>query len=419
MEDTNFTGNFYYKGSFEEMTLSVRNGKIVELRKFKKGERAVKLEGAVLPGFVDIHVHFRDPGETEKEDFSSGSMAAAYGGTTAVFDMPNNLVPITDYERFDRKKRGLMRKSYVDYGLYSMYDGTNGNIISKESSAIKIYMGGSTNSKGAGIDYENDAFLREWNKNIVFHGELEQCLKENNLEEVTSLSMHDRARPSSCEREAMKKISKVRNKNKIMAHLSDFNNLGEKDLNTLIEMTPHHMLLNYGMPIGSLGKVNPPLRSPEIMRGNLQVFIDGKVDILSSDHAPHLEEDKEEFEFAKSGIPGVETRIPVMMALVSKGILNLNTMIRTGSERPAEKFSILKGKIEKGYDADFVCVDFSNVSRINEDRLHSKNPRTPFNGFDAVFPRKVILRGEELINGKDIIEDRRGVFIESEKREVF
>ena len=418
MEQQNFTGNFYRNGFFEELTVSVSDGKITDIKKFKKGERSIRLEGAVLPGFIDIHVHFRDPGETDKEDFTSGSMAAAYGGTTAVFDMPNNLLPITDYERFHSKKRIIEGRSYVDYGLYSMYDGTNGNLISKDSSSIKVFMGGTTNSIGANIDYENDPFLRAWNKNIVFHSELQQCLMENNIEEVTSLALHNNARPSSCERQAMQTITKIRNRNKIVAHLSDFNNWGEKDNNTMIEMTPHHMLLNYAMPIGSLGKVNPPLRSPDVMKGNLQTYIDGKIDILSSDHAPHLEEDKEEFEFAKSGIPGVETRIPLMLALVAKKILPLNVLVKTGAENPGRKFSTHKGIIEKGYDADFVCVNFSNVSRINDERLHSKNPRTPFNGFDAIFPHRVIMRGEDVIDGKDIIEDRRGIFLESDKGEV-
>ncbi|MCL4345766.1 MAG: dihydroorotase [Candidatus Thermoplasmatota archaeon] len=418
MEDIAYTGNFYRNGSFEELTVYVSNGIINDVRKFRKGEKSVLLEGAVLPGFTDIHVHFRDPGETEKEDFITGSTAAAYGGTTTVFDMPNNIIPITDYERFSRKKAVIEGRSYVDYGLYSMYDGTNGNIVSGESSAIKIFMGGSTNSKGATLDYENDSFLREWPKNIVFHGELDECLKENNIEEITSLKLHDLSRPSVCEKEAMRMIMKVRNKNKIVAHLSDWNNLSEKDATTNIEMTPHHMLLNYSMNIGSLGKVNPPIRSAQIMRGNLQSFLDGKIDLLSSDHAPHREEDKEEFEFAKSGIPGVETRIPLMLALVSRKILPLSILVKTGAENPAEKFRIMKGKIEKGYYADFVCVKFSDISRINEERLHSKNPRTPFNGFEAVFPHRVIMKGEDLIDGRDIIEERRGRFMISEKGEA-
>ncbi len=415
MDNGTFSGNFYRNGNFEELTVHVENGIIKEIRKFRKGERTINLEGAVLPGFTDIHVHFRDPGETDKEDFITGSMAAAFGGTTTVFDMPNNAVPITDYERFENKKSVIKGRSFVDYGLYSMYNGKNGTIISEESAAIKIYMGGSTNSSGAKIDYEKDEFLKNWKRNIVFHGELEECLKENMVDDVENLRMHNDSRPSRCEKEAMRQVMKVENKNKIVAHLSDYNNINERDNFTLLEMTPHHMLLNYSMKLGALGKVNPPIRSKEIMAGNFQAYMDGKLDILSSDHAPHTEYDKEEFSSAKSGIPGVETRVPLMLALVAEKIVPLNVLVKTAAEKPAEKFGLKKGKIETGYIADFVCVKFSNAVKINEERLHSKNPATPFNGFRAIFPDRVILRGNDIISGKEIIDDRTGSYISSDK----
>ena len=309
-----FSGKFYRNGNFEDLTIEVEDGIITNISRFRKGIPSKQLENAILPGFTDIHVHFRDPGETEKEDFITGSMSSVFGGTTTVFDMPNNASPITDYNRYDSKKASLKGRSYADYGLYSMYTGKNGNIISGESAALKIYMGGSTNSTGAQIDYEKDLFLEEFKKMIVFHGEMQDCLNKGVLPEIHTLQDHSISRGIECERESADIIGKMKSSNMVMAHVSDWNNIPAGKKGFAAEMTPHHMLLHTEMNLGAWGKVNPPIRERNIMELNRQAFLDGKVDILSSDHAPHTENDKESIEYGKSGIIGVETRIPLFLA---------------------------------------------------------------------------------------------------------
>ncbi|EQB67395.1 MAG: dihydroorotase [Thermoplasmatales archaeon E-plasma] len=153
-----FHGKFYRNGIFDDLYIGVNNGKICEISKFRNNTRVVELENAVFSASTDIHVHFRDPGETEKEDFSTGSMSAIFGGTTTVFDMPNNTVPVVDYEVYENKRNSLRGRSFCDYGLYTMFNGVNANIIHEESAGIKIYMGESTNAKGVeDIDETNQA----------------------------------------------------------------------------------------------------------------------------------------------------------------------------------------------------------------------------------------------------------------------
>ena len=145
-EPSSITGLFYYQGDFRRLEVEISEGKISKISKALGGVKITALNGAILPGSVDPHVHFRDPGETWKEDFHSGSMAAAFGGTTAVIDMPNNRIPIDNYSTYMDKLGTVRNKSYVDFGLASMFTGSNSSILHKESSLIKTFLGNSTNS---------------------------------------------------------------------------------------------------------------------------------------------------------------------------------------------------------------------------------------------------------------------------------
>lgn len=412
MTDVAITGKFYYQGSFRELTIGVTNGIITDIKKNLKAQVHHTVEGGIFPASTDTHVHFRDPGETQKEDFTTGSMAAVYGGTTTVLDMPNNRVPITNYDAFADKRDSIRGRSYCDYGLYSLFTGDNADIISDESAGIKIFLGGSTNSTGIGEMKPRELKkLAERNYRIVFHAESEQCLKRHSRE-VLTLEDHDLSRPVECEEEAINTVSEIKYPYRTVTHVSSASSLSRlSDRSVTTEVTPHHLLLNERMELGAKGKVNPPLRSGSIQQELLQNYVDGKIDVVSSDHAPHTEADKDEVQFAKSGIIGVETRVPVLLALVKKGILPMNVFIETAIEKPPSGFGIRKGKIEVGYLADFFSVNLSDVSRINEERLHSKNTYSPFDGYDAVFPKEVFIRGSPVLEGGEIISDRQGMHL--------
>ncbi|WP_393970797.1 dihydroorotase [Oxyplasma meridianum] len=410
-EDLTLSGKFYYKGSYQDLNLAISEGRIQGIRKFIKG-RKLELEGAIFPAGTDTHVHFRDPGETQKEDFSSGSMAAAYGGTTTVLDMPNNIIPIDNYQSYERKLESIRGRSFVDFGLYSMFTGTNAEIIHPDSVALKIYMGGSTNTTGMEkLEEKAISSISRLHKPVVFHAEDQHCLDISRRETFT-LKDHNMSRPSQCEAIALNAMSKLNIERKIAAHVSDSSNLkfvaGE---GTYAEITPHHMILNDEMDLGSYGKVNPPLREPAVQRSNLEAYLSGKYSIVSSDHAPHTPEEKEDLEYAKSGIIGVETRIPILLALVSKKLLSPDLFYRTAILNPAKLFNINKGEIREGSYADFFNVKFSSIHRLNQSKLHSKNWETPFNRMDVVFPENVMMRGNIIVENGEIIYGRTGKYL--------
>ncbi len=408
MESLVFQGRFYYKGKFQELSVSVENGVIRKIGKDMRSNRTVRLEGGIFPGSTDIHVHFRDPGETDMEDFFTGSMSAVFGGTTTVFDMPNNRVPVTDYEVFEQKLSAVRKRSFCDYGLYSMFTGNNSEIISRKSSGIKTYMGGSTNAEPGLLNYDSIGQLSIHNVPKVFHAESAECLKTNAISEVSGLAEHDMSRPLDCELESLRKLSGFKLGRMVAAHVTSSESLKVVGKTALKEATPHHLLLNLKNAEGPWAKVNPPIRSSPVQEGLLTSFLDGEVDIVSSDHAPHLESEKEEMAYAKSGMIGVETRIPLMLGLVRKKILPLDLFYRTCIENPARAFGLHKGEIAVGNFADFFTVDLSEMETLKESMLHSKVPITPFDGFQAIFPTTVVMRGEMIIERREIISDPSG-----------
>jgi len=410
------SGTFYYQGSFRQLEIEITAGKISRIMKAIGKGRSTNIPGAIFPGSVDPHVHFRDPGETSKEDFRSGSIAAVYGGTTAVIDMPNNVIPVDNFSAYMDKLAIVRRKTYVDFGLASLFTGANTSIIHRESALIKIFMGGSTNSVPVGSipSKEIDA-LKEIKVPKVFHLEDGACLSEHAGRE-DSLEDHDLHRPLVCEQKAFSAVKELDIGRKIAAHCSSYSGDMKEGFDSL-EVTPHHLLLNNAMRLGSEGKVNPPLRSRDVQEEVLRAYVSGKYDFVGSDHAPHTDEDKEEFDSAKSGIIGVETRLPLMAALVNKKILSIETFVRTNFENAANVYGISKGKIEVGFDADFVAFDLSRIKRLNDNHLHSKRTVSPFNGFDVVFPSDVFIRGRKVIENYELIDDRNGNYIPLNKKE--
>lgn len=406
-------GRFYYQGEFQELSLTVSEGIITKIGKFIKGEHVINLPHAVIPASTDIHVHFRDPGETDKEDFASGTISAIYGGTTTIFDMPNNRIPVTDYDIFENKLAVIKSKAYADFGLYSLFSGSNHSLLDRRSSGLKIFMGGSTNAVPVGdLGAAARSFLAGYEGPVVFHAEDASCLAAHAMVEHNCRD-HNSARPVECEQAAIEKAVELRLKKGVIAHLSF-----PFDIQTdyAFEVTPHHLLLNDESVSDQWGKVNPPLRDRYTQEKLLSQYLSGKFRILSSDHAPHRYEDKEDFEHAASGIIGVETRVPLMLSLVEKKILSIETFLATACENPAELFGVRKGKLEVGYFADFISVDFSSEKRIDQDRLHSKVTETPFHGFSAIFPSDVIIRGESALEGYELIEDHFGRFISDDRK---
>jgi dihydroorotase len=183
------------------------------------------------------------------------------------------------------------------------------------------------------------------------------------------------------------------------------------------EVAPHHLLLDKRSKLGSYGKVNPPLRDKEDREAMFEAFRLMKIEVLASDHAPHtIEEKEQEFSDAPSGMPGVETSLPLMLALVKKDQLPLDVVIKAACERPAEIFGLNKGRIEVGRDADLIVVDGTSMRSITAKNLHSKCGWTPFENWEAIFPYVTFVRGVKIVEQGGLVGERVGRDIVARKR---
>lgn len=409
--DLTIEGNAYLNGTFEKRCIGIEQGKISAIKKILKGDEHLNFgRKLILPAGIDIHVHFRDPGFVYKEDFSTGSQAAAFGGITCVFDMPNTKPQTTTVRAISEKIRTAKKKSFVDFGAYVAITDSNIeyiNEMSKHCSGFKIFLGSTTNSLQLSEQKLKDAIhaVNQTNKITLIHAENEQCLRghkgvEHNLKD------HIRCRPSECEEKSIKDVldacRDVSSKTHI-CHLSScegFERLRKKPKSVSVGVTPHHLFFDVGS-INSkqtLYKVNPPIRS-NLDRETLWYGVKNRyIDVLESDHAPHTLEEKEvDFDNAPSGMPGVETMYPLFLAEVKKNHLSFARLISLLCERPAELMNIPKGKIEVGRDADFIIIDYKETTVVKSENLHSKCGWTPFEGMPAIFPSDVFLRGGRII----------------------
>ena len=408
-------GKAYVDGAFIECCIGVEEERIVAVKKVLKGEETIRFKkGLILPAAIDVHVHFREPGFPQKEDFSTGTKAAAFGGVSCVLDMPNTK-PSTTTSASCRDKISIAeRKAYIDFGIYAGV--TKENLeqlcdISKVASAFKVYLGGSTNTEAFNMDLLKVLASKTLEKVFAFHAEDEKCLSMNRIKE-NNLRDHAISRPGECEKKAVKEILRVfstsTNHRVHICHVSSaatMSDLTNKPEWVTVGVTPHHLLLTSKDNLTfkeTYYKVNPPLRSPVDRDSLWDAIIKGTIDVLESDHAPHTVEEKEqEFEKAPSGIPGTETMLPLMLYQFIKRDIPLSRLISLACEKPAETFGINKGKIEQGRDADFIVVDLKNIISIKSEELHSRCGWTPFEGFPAVFPKDVFVRGTRIIEDRE------------------
>ena len=409
-------GKAYINGNFQSCCIGVTDGKISATKKILKGDEHYNFSNKlILPAGIDIHVHFRDPGLTHKEDFSTGSMAAAFGGISCVFDMPNTVPQTTTLQTLSDKIITAGKKAYVDFGIYAgVTDSSIKNIeeLAKKCSGFKIYLGSTTNAlqfNGANLK-ETLSKINSANRSVLIHAEDNKCLIRHKTRE-SNLIDHLRSRPAECEETAIRDIiesSRGINSNIHICHLSSCEGLEllkKRAKNISVGVTPHHSLLSAEKNLKPhvLYKVNPPLRTDFDSEALFDGVKNGFVDILESDHAPHTLEEKDvEFDIAPSGLPGVETLFPLFLYKVKRGTLSFQRLISLLCEKPANLLGVPKGKIEVGRDADFIIADLKEDCKIKSENLHSKCGWTPFEDWPAVFPECVFVRGEKLIEDHEI-----------------
>lgn len=405
-------GRLFFQGRLQKACVGMEEGRIVSVRKALRGDEHYDFgDRLILPGAVDPHVHFRDPGLTGKEDFSSGSLSALHGGVTCVLDMPNTVPPVIDASALKEKREAVSGRSWIDYGLFAgIAPGTDVASLGK-CVGYKIFMGSSTQSVllreekdlARGIDAVGKA-----GRPVSVHAEEDAMLLRR---EERSLRDHEECRPRQAELAAIERLKKYQDRARInVCHVSCLESLSSlKGSGMTFEVTPHHLLLDSSMDLRAWGKVNPPLRRKADREALFQSFCRGEVPMLATDHAPHAYEEKERgFGEAPSGLPGVETGFPMMLALVKKGFLSLDVLLRSACCTPARTFGLNKGEIAEGRDADMLVIDPREITVIKGREMHSKCGWTPFEGREALFPQAVFLRGKLVLKDGSTMAERKG-----------
>ncbi len=407
-------GRAFFRGTFEECCIGIEDGKIVEIKKILKGDEHFKFgNNYIMPAGIDIHVHFREPGQTYKEDFHSGTESAACGGVSCVFDMPNNVPPIVDAKTYREKLGEIKGKANVDYGIYvALNEESRRNGLVDLGCPFKVYMAES--AKGLGfLDYEKlGVVIQEMGKDrhIGVHCEDKELAHEGGRDLDDLLKM----RPNEAETSALQRIIDISGRTKVhICHVSARESVPLLEgVNLTSEVTPHHLLLSKDDDLDAFGKTKPPLRTKGDRIALWEALASGKIDIIASDHAPHtLDEKEESFENAPSGVPGVETSLPLMLVKVKKGILTIERLVSSMMERPAEIMGLEKGRIEVGMDADLIAVDMKNVTKIRGMDLHSKCGWTPFERWEGIFPTATFVRGELVAKDRELQEGHKGTLV--------
>ena len=348
----------------------------------------------VIPGLIDPHVHFREPGLTHKEDFLTGSRAAAAGGVTTVLDMPNTLPPTTTVKHLE-EKRELARKSVVNYGFH--FGGVKNNLDqikkAKNIASVKVYMNLTTGK----MLIEDEASTKEIFSSapmIAVHAE----------EQMIPLAV---------------KLTKQCGNRLYVCHVPRKEDLDflkkNKTETTFVEVCTPHLFLTKDAKneLGGFAEVKPPLASRQDRAALWQAIRSGEVDTIGTDHAPHTREEKSTDQPAY-GLPGVETLLPLLLNAVNKNMLTLHQLVALTSRNPAAIFGIrAKGSIEEGYDADLTILDMGEKRRVKDNALFTKCGWSPYNGWELKgWPVTTIVNGNVVFNDGQIIDTFKGKEVE-------
>ena len=393
------------------------------------GKEVIDAKGKhILPGLIDAHVHFRDPGMTHKEDFATGSTAAVCGGITTVVDMPNVIPPTADAEQVRVKQRIAEEKSLVDFGVLGVVVQTNADHILPMAEAgvigYKIFFGETignlpfpddgmcieafsniTKSKlPLGIHAENRQIQRYWTNKLKSEGKNDPVCWEQ-------------SRPYLCEAESVAHalfFAEALGTKLHIFHMSTkqaaqmVKDAKARGLRVTAETGPHYLLCEPAdmAKVGSLLKMNPPVRTKDHAEVLWDGLIKGYVDMIATDHSPHTLEEKGSDINGKllkpaiweciSGFCGVETGAPLILTEVNKGRMSLNQYVKVVCENPARVWQIYprKGAIRLGSDGDVTIVDMDKEATVDAAKLHSKNKPTPWNGWKVKgVPVCTIVRG--------------------------
>ncbi len=418
------------------VSVAIENGKITEIGDNINTEGFVIIDCNglhILPGIIDSQVHFREPGLTHKEDIESGTRSALMGGVTTIFEMPNTKPSTTTKEQFEEKLRLAKNRAHCHYAFYigaAMENAAELHELEKlpHCSGVKIFMGSSTGSLLVDDETVLEHVLKNGSRRVIVHAEDEARLKERkHLTDTHDVRLHHIWRDEETAMIATKKLIKIARKYQRPVHVLHVTTKQEmeflkdqKDLAT-VEVLPQHLTLfapDCYQQLGTKAQQNPPIREIQHQKALWQAIHNGTVDIIGSDHAPHtLSEKEQQYPMSPSGMPAVQTLVPIMLNHVHHKKLSLEKFIQLVTENPRRIFGIKnKGRIEIGYDADLTVVDLNQEKKINKEWIQSKSGWSPFENMKVTgWVQQVWLNGVCAMKNDQIIIPQSGKAIDFEK----
>ncbi|AGK62228.1 dihydroorotase [Archaeoglobus sulfaticallidus PM70-1] len=392
------SGKLFYRGEIIEAGIEIEDGRIKKIDKKIEGE---KVEGLILPAGIDVHVHFRDFDEREKETIETGSLSALYGGICLVVDQPNTRPVIDNPETYFKRMEIAEKDSYIDYFL---------NIALTNSNADRIIDYIKEIEEKYRIPAIGEVFLQHDDENMQIGFDAIKTLRDATSKLITVHAeqpelvkgLGHELRPPEAEIKAVENCLKLGNFH--FCHISTYDSAMKiSDSDSTFEVAPHHFILNYEdyFKPGFMN-VNPPLRSKveaELMFNSLPV-----ADMIASDHAPHTIEDKKH---GKPGFPGVETTYPLLVSMMKKGLVSVRRVVDLIAVNPARIFGFEGyGAIEVGNYANLAVFNLKRVRKIKAEKLHTKAEWTPYENFEAIFPERVYLKGELAVDNLELLVEK-------------
>jgi len=417
-------GTVFTPEATEITDIAVKDGKIVDFGSFDNAEQIIDCTNLyVFPGLIDTQCHFREPGGEHKETLETGTLSAALGGVTGIFEMPNtNPLTITP-EAMEFKLKKAHETSYVDFAFYFGGTAEYAEHLSEWENidgvcGIKIFMGASNGDLLSATDEEIDAIVANGKRVIAVHAEDESIMNENKvtiLGDSNDVAMHYKWRSEESCLNATKRIVTIAKKYARKVHILHITTAQEmaflkanKDIASA-EVLANHLTLHapdcYDM-FGTLAQQNPPIREKHHQDALWAAVADGTVDIVASDHAPHtLDEKSGTYPNTPSGTPGVQTLIPIMLNHVHEGRLSYERLVDLMAYGPYRIHKIKnKCLIRKGFNADFTVVDPKAEHIISNAEQASKSGWTPYDGKKVVgFPIMTIINGKVIMSHGEIL----------------
>lgn len=388
----------------------------------------------LIPGGIDMHVHFREPGYTHKEDWGTGTQAAAMGGVTTVFEMPNTNPPTRSAIEL-RQKQDCAQKACVDFGLYGLLAEDNideiPGLIEAGANAFKCFMGntfGNLPSPSTGAMLEGFELIAASGLRISLHAETASIMAWRQAKlEAAGLNAplhHIAARPEVVAIEAVARAAILAEWTGARIHVLHISSAGElrplaeakaRGVDVTGETCPCYLFLDsrdYDR-LGSIIRVNPPVREEKDSKAIWDALQSGVVDMIATDHAPHTPEEKRKDIIwqADCGFPGVETQMPLMLTEVAAGRMTLEHYVRISSANPARAFGLypMKGRLAVGAHADIAVLDMAREEIVQAARLHSRGKITPFEGRKTVgAPVHTLVRGHFVQRDRTLVPDMAG-----------